>query len=131
MSLSQAERHEVGFGQSIGISRSIGVTLKPKCVPFAGLNFDRWKVEFPRAAVPIRWPFFWHDAPWHRVDVENASRAASQATDAGIFVAGLSCEVGTSVLHQQGICPYRPDRYGLCVDDIAHRSVIDLRLVPP
>ncbi|QDT07518.1 hypothetical protein K227x_59460 [Rubripirellula lacrimiformis] len=102
-------------------------------------------------------PLFWYDPPWHSVPPATADVVARITANQGIAVSGMrrdfaaADDASTFLMgHYSGardegapagesadacrlrplprITPYRPERYGLSIDDFAGTSVIDVRL---
>ncbi|WP_164104094.1 hypothetical protein [Candidatus Laterigemmans baculatus] len=93
-----------------------------------------------RIGLPL--PLLAYDLPWSTVDSERAARVADALDELGIAVAALGCELGTrpsqpataqaspaaAVALSNRFCPYRPERYGLRIEDLTAAKVIDIRL---
>lgn len=86
-------------------------------------------------------PLFLHEPRWHDFENEQANAIAVALAEIEIPVTALRSEVsssnGDSALHEATspdstylprIIPYRPERYGLTVDDFDHATMIDIRL---
>lgn len=94
-----------------------------------------------RIGLPL--PLIAYDLPWSAVDAERAAIVADALDELGITVAALRCELGNrdsqpaagaapqtaSLSLSNRCCPYRPERYGLRVEDLKTAKLIDVRLV--
>lgn len=81
-------------------------------------------------------PLVAYDLPWASVALPRAAIAAAALEALGLTVAALRCELGetsrppsTAAAAPSGrLCPYRPDRYGLTLEDLTAAKLIDIRL---
>lgn len=82
-------------------------------------------------------PLIAYDLPWHRCPPTTCQAIAEQLDRRGISVAGLRSELQWSAAPDQkldrsgsrlAICPYRPDRFGLQIEDLLGAQIIDIRL---
>lgn len=75
---------------------------------------------------------FWYDPPWHDVDPAVALEIVKAMDTRGIVTAALGSELGVASIADQllirTMTPYRPDRYGLNIDDLRSANVVDMRL---
>jgi hypothetical protein len=93
----------------------------------------------------IRRPMFWFDPPWYRMPLDTACALANTVAELGITVSALrrdcvrdgqSWRLGqpnpASDSSEPTRCtrmlPYRPERYGLTVEDFDQCQLIDVRL---
>ncbi len=132
--------------------------LQPLCflpphtgTPWTGPPQEQSRYEIKRAAGPavqINLPLFWNDPYWYRTDVQTADLLATAVAKEGILVSALKRDLtavdesGMLFESQQEagmkidpadanlprVVPYRPERYGLSVDDFDGARVIDVRL---
>lgn len=88
--------------------------------------------ETPAGQRAVPWPLFWYDPPWHEVRPEVARHIAAAVDAMQIPVAVLGRDLGLDNLpmmyFQFPMIPYRPDRYGLAVEDLEAADCIDIRL---
>lgn len=94
-----------------------------------------------RIGLPL--PILAYDLPWSEVVSERAAMVADALDELGIAVAALRCELGnhstepaagaspqsSAYTLSNRFCPYRPERYGLRVEDLTTAKIIDVRLV--
>lgn len=81
-------------------------------------------------------PVLAYDLPWADVEALQAAVVADALDAIGITVAALQCELGeangppsaVADARTSRLCPYRPDRCGLTVDDLTAAKIVDIRL---
>lgn len=86
-----------------------------------------------QAELPL--PLIAYDLPWASVAPARAAIAAAALESLGLTIAALRCELGETARPASTepfgrLCPYRPDRYGLTLEDLTEAKLIDLRLAP-
>jgi len=75
---------------------------------------------------------FWYDPPWHFVSPAIARKIIAAVDALHVPTAVLGRDIGEAsigdALLRHPIAPYRPDRYGVQLDDLQHAPMIDIRL---
>ncbi len=112
---------------------------------------EQSRYEIKRAggtSIPIDLPLFWNDPYWYRTDAEIADMVATAVAKEGVLVSALKRDLiapdqpvmlfesqlesdlprGSADPFLPRIVPYRPERYGLNVDDFDGARIIDVRL---
>lgn len=98
----------------------------------------------PRLRVPLSahsafpTPLIAYDLPWHLLPAAISRQLADELDAIGISVGGLRSEFRRTDTQEDSvhttlplsICPYRPDRFGLLIDDLQRAKMIDIRLHP-
>ncbi|MEZ6092023.1 MAG: hypothetical protein R3C05_29260 [Pirellulaceae bacterium] len=87
--------------------------------------------EITRAAgdsIPLPCPLFAYDLPWHLLTPTQGARLAHDLAEAQVFTSVLSQDIEGVPPTAHHMCPYRPERYGVTLDDLAAASIVDLRL---
>lgn len=110
----------------------------PTTQPWTSLAPATPETELSRngqAAISLPLPLFWYAPDWYLYSTELANPIAAAVGRMGILVSALQSEIAQypvpSLLHEERsprIVPYRPERYGLAVEDFDHADVIDVRL---
>ena len=91
------------------------------------------------AQVALPTPLVVYDLPWCERPPEVSRYVADNLDALGVSVSGLRSEFHHTSDDEASspppipltICPYRPERYGLHLDDLLQARVIDIRLTPP
>lgn len=97
-----------------------------------------------KLALPSR--LFWCDPPWYRYENSLASMIAIAVANFGVTVAATKWDLSTKSeitrFHDQDsannhgitarsrMLPYRPERFGIALEDFDNVSAIDVRLLP-
>lgn len=107
-------------------------------------RFQRWPVEtglqvsIAKAtgdAVELPRPFFWFDAAWHSLAIEQAENLAKEMAAGGIVVAALHRDLSQSDDSDAStfplrMAPHRCDRAGWSYRDCQSAAIIELRMMP-
>ncbi len=115
----------------------------PTGTPWAGVAWEGAGGTIPRRhgdPIVMEMPLFWYDPGWHRVPAMLAGVFAQAVARLGVSVSALHREVTppgrapedgsplASVHPALRMLPYRPERYGLRLNDFGTADVIDVRL---
>ncbi len=98
-------------------------------------------------AIRLQLPLVWFDPPWHRLALGTADALACAVAGLGITVSALHRDVAAAgqqsrffdggaarveqdqhISRAPRMLPYRPERYGLSVEDFDECQIIDVRL---
>lgn len=78
--------------------------------------------------IPLRCPLFAYDLPWHLLPPATAAGLARELTESSVVTSLLDLDVASDRPSDLVMCPYRPERYGVTIDDLSQASFVDLRL---
>lgn len=79
-------------------------------------------------ALPMPVPLFAYDLPWHTLSTDQGAEIARHLTESLVVTGLLDLDVGGQRPEGRVMCPYRPDRFGVQIHDLADAMIVDLRL---
>ncbi|QDS87533.1 hypothetical protein EC9_17120 [Rosistilla ulvae] len=79
-------------------------------------------------AIPLRCPLFAYDLPWALLPPTTCALLARELTESAVVTSLLDLDVDEDRPADLVMCPYRPERYGVTIDDLSRAAFVDLRL---